>query len=92
MGVTKDLHLTHVGVVQYNKLGVGYITNLFYRVPLFKKEGLLWKDTKIDIGIQNSLSPATWSLRFFANIEPLSILRFDLCGGSLFFYDLLLYK
>jgi alkylhydroperoxidase/carboxymuconolactone decarboxylase family protein YurZ len=42
----------------FNPLGLQFLTQAYYRIPLVNKEGILWESTKIDIGLQNNLSPA----------------------------------
>jgi hypothetical protein len=60
----------------YNPVGLQLGTKLFYRLPLVKKEGILWESTKIDAGITNSLSPAYDFVGPFIDIEPIAV--FDL--------------
>jgi hypothetical protein len=57
----------------YNPLGVLSTTHLFYRLPLIKKDGLLWEASKIDMGINNDLSPAFENPGLFIQIEPIAI-------------------
>ena len=48
-------------------------THLFYRVPLIKKDGILWESSKIDLGFHNDLSPAFENPGLFIQIEPIAI-------------------
>jgi hypothetical protein len=59
-----------------NPLGLQLGTELYYRVPLVKKEGILWESTKIDAGLKNNLSPAFDLVGAFIDIEPIAV--FDL--------------
>jgi hypothetical protein len=66
----------------YNALGAQLGTKLFYRIPLVKKEGILWESTKVDVGIMNDLSPAYDFPGAFIDIEPIAV--FDLELKALF--------
>lgn len=57
----------------YNHLGILSTTHLFYRLPLVKKDGILWESSKIDMGIRNELSPASENPGLFIQIEPIAI-------------------
>jgi len=75
----------------YNPLGMQLGTKLFYRVPLSKEGGILWESTKVDLGIENSLSPAFDFVGAFVDIEPIAV--FDLALRAQFagYYDALGY-
>jgi hypothetical protein len=75
----------------YNPIGVESGTKLFYRVPLGKRGGILWESTKVDVGIENSLSPAFDFVGAFVDIEPIAV--FDLALHARFagYYDALGY-
>jgi hypothetical protein len=76
------LYLKQSAGGSYNPLGVLITTHLFYRLPLVKKDGILWESSKIDIGIHNDLSPAFENPGLFIQIEPIAIFdckfQFDL--------------
>ena len=39
-------------------LGIQLVTKVYYRLPFIQQEGMLWESTKVEVGVQNSLSPA----------------------------------
>lgn len=59
-----------------NPIGAQLGTNLFYRLPLYERKGILWDSAKIDIGLANALSPAFDLVGAFVDIEPIAF--FDL--------------
>jgi hypothetical protein len=75
----------------FNPIGLQLGTELFYRLPLVKKEGMLWESTKVDIGIKNGLSPAFDFIGPFIDIEPIAV--FDLALSAQFagYFDALGY-
>ncbi len=56
--------------------GVQSGTQLYYRIPLSERSGILWKPTKIDLGLSNELAPAFDFFGAFVDIEPIAF--FDL--------------
>jgi hypothetical protein len=59
-----------------NPLGIQAVTKVYYRLPFIREEGMLWESTKVEVGIQNSLSPAYDMLGAYIDIAPIAI--FDL--------------
>ncbi|MDA8427551.1 MAG: hypothetical protein M0Z80_15600 [Treponema sp.] len=52
--------------------GLQSSTKLYYRIPLSESGDVLWKTTKIDLGLANALSPAFDFLGAFVDIEPIA--------------------
>ncbi len=67
------LYLKQTAGGSYNPVGVLFTTHLFYRLPIIKKDGILWESSKIDIGLHNDLSPAFENPGLFVQIEPIAI-------------------
>lgn len=55
-----------------NSLGLAWKADVFYRIPLVDKPGVLWETTKLDIGVQQYLSPAFERASAFVRIEPIA--------------------
>jgi hypothetical protein len=72
----KGLYLDQNVQAGYNPLGLQLGTKLFYRQPLFDKEGILWESAKVEFGVKNGLSPAFDFFGAFIDIEPIAV--FDL--------------
>jgi len=66
----------------HNPLGLQSITKLYYRFPVFEPTGLLWESTKLDLGVQNNLSPSYEMVGGFVNFEPIAF--FSLTGTAQF--------
>jgi hypothetical protein len=75
----------------FNPVGLQLGTEFFYRLPLVKKEGILWESTKIDVGIKNSLSPAFDFIGPFIDIEPIAIFDLALAAQFAGYFDALGY-
>jgi hypothetical protein len=57
-------------------LGMQLVTKVYYRLPFVQQEGMLWESTKVEVGMQNNLSPAYDMLGAYIDISPIAI--FDL--------------
>lgn len=77
--------------VSHNPLGAQSITKLFYRLPVFEEEGVLWESTKLDVGFQNNLSPAYDLAGFFVRFEPIAVFDIALTAQFAGYYNLLGY-
>lgn len=73
----------------FNPLGLQFLTQAYYRIPLVNKEGILWESTKIDIGLQNNLSPAYDMIGAYVDIEPIAIFDLALTAQAIGYYDFL---
>jgi hypothetical protein len=73
----------------YNPLGLQFLTQAYYRIPLVNKDGMLWESTKIDIGLQNNLSPAYDMIGAYVDIEPIAIFDLALTAQAIGYYDAL---
>jgi hypothetical protein len=73
--------------VSHNPLGALLDTKLFYRMPLIKKEGILWESTKIETGIQNEWTPADNRISAWAAIEPIALFDIVIKGGYYAMFD-----
>jgi hypothetical protein len=73
----------------YNPLGLQFVTRAYYRLPLVQKEGVLWESTKIDVGLQNNLSPAYDMVGGYIDIAPIAIFDIAFTAQAIGFYDLL---
>ncbi len=57
-GVREGLYLDTSLGASINPLGLALKADVFYRIPLIKRPGVLWRSTKIDLGVQEYLSPS----------------------------------
>ncbi len=73
----------------YNPLGLQLLTQAYYRIPLVNKEGVLWESTKIDLGLQNNLSPAYDMIGAYIDIEPIALFDLALTAQAIGYYDAL---
>lgn len=71
----------------YNELGVQLVSKAYYRLPLIKRDGILWESTKIDVGIQNNLSPAYDFVGGFIDIEPIAVFDLQLIAQFAGYYS-----
>ena len=70
-----------------NPLGVQLVTKTYYRFPLVRADGILWESTKIDLGVQNSLSPAYDMLGVYIDIAPIAIFDLALSAQAVGYYN-----
>jgi len=61
-----------------NYLGLAVKGEIYYRMPLINDSGMLWKSTKLDLGVQEYLSPTYTRTSAFVKIEPIAF--FDLAA------------
>ncbi len=66
-------------------------TQLYHRVPLMNKPGMLWKSTKLDWGIKNLTSPALEYLGAIVSIEPIAVFQLTAEVGAVRYFPLLGY-
>ena len=71
----------------YNPLGVQLVTKAYYRLPLVTADGILWESTKIDLGVQNNLSPAYDMLGVYIDIAPIAIFDLALSAQAVGYYN-----
>jgi hypothetical protein len=64
-----------------NPLGVLLDTRGLYRIPLSKCQDILWKSTKLDIGLANEWTPADDFLGVRITCEPIAIFDITLRAG-----------
>ena len=70
-----------------NPLGVLIETGALYRIPLSDSKDILWKTTKIDIGLQNGWTPADDFFGLTLAFEPIAILDITLKAGYYGMFD-----
>ena len=75
----------------YNPLGAQLVTKLFYRLPLSDRGGILWESTKLDLGLENSLSPAFDFLGLYLDLEPIAFFDLTLAARLAGYHDALGY-
>ena len=85
----KGFYLDESLQASINPLGLQSVTNVYYRVPLVNREGILWESTKIDLGLQNNLSPAYDMIGAYIDIEPIAVFDLALTAQFIGFYDAL---
>ena len=78
--VCSELYYTSSFALQYPP-GIQNDSRLFIRFDLYDSDNILFKDSKIDIGIQNKLTPSYDYLGVRMNIEPIAILDITLSAG-----------
>lgn len=74
--VEKGFNFSQNIAASVNPSGLLLSSQLFFRLPLVNKKGILWESTKIDAGIDNDLSPAFENPGVFIRCEPIAF--FDL--------------
>ncbi len=77
--------------VSWNALGAALGTRIVYRIPLSQSDDILWSSTKIDVGIDNSLTPADNRIALYLQIEPIAVFDVTVLAGGAFAYKLLGY-
>jgi hypothetical protein len=70
-----------------NPLGLLLDTRALYRIPLSKSENVLWKSTKLDIGLANEWTPADDFLGVRITCEPIAIFDITLRAGYYGMFD-----
>ena len=70
-----------------NPLGVLIETGALYRIPLSGSKDILWKGTKIDIGLQNGWTPADDFFCLTLAFEPIAIFDITLKAGYYGMFD-----
>jgi hypothetical protein len=85
----KGFYLEQSIQASYDPLGLQFLTQAYYRIPLIDKDGVLWESTKIDIGLQNNLSPAYDMIGAYIDIEPIAIFDLALTAQAIGYYDAL---
>lgn len=66
-----------------NPAGLLLSSQLFFRLPIVKKPGILWESTKIDAGIVNDFSPAFENPGIFIRCEPIAFFDITLYVNSI---------
>ena len=74
-----------------NPLGVLLDTRALYRIPLSKSQDILWKSTKLDIGLANEWTPADDFLGVRITCEPIAIFDITLRAGYYGMFNVLGY-
>lgn len=86
--VKEGLYLnTNLGA-SINQLGLALKADLFYRFPLINKPGKLWKDTKIEVGVQEYFSPSFQRASAYCMIAPIAVFDVKAYVGYDYMYDL----
>jgi len=83
----KGFVLTNTLKGRANPAGGALETILYYRIPLFGKDGRLWESAHVDIGLSNYLSPAFNTTSIYLNIEPIAIFDVTVTYGVQAGYD-----
>ncbi len=65
----------------FNYLGLRLTNDIFYRVPLVKNPGMLWRSTKIDFGISDELTPSFHRISALLRIEPIALFDVKVVAG-----------
>lgn len=71
--------------------GAQSATKLFYRIPLYEKNGVLWESAKIDAGLDNRLTPSYEVPFLFVDVSPIAFLDIRARAGYMQFYRALGY-
>jgi hypothetical protein len=77
----KGLYARVAPAVSYSPAGMQINWNLFFRFPLSDSTNILWENTKLDIGLQNTFTPTDNLLALFFNIEPIAFFDFTFVAG-----------
>ncbi len=70
----------------YNPIGAIVSSGLHYRIPLVKKEGILWESTKLEIGITNEWTPTDEYLRIGITFVPIAFFELSAQAGPYVMY------
>ena len=71
----------------YDPLGLQLVSQVYYRIPLFRMPGILWESTRIDVGIQNNLSPSYEMIGPAITIEPIAFLDLTFTAQLIGYYS-----
>lgn len=74
---------------EINPLGAQLVSKLYYRLPLIKSKKLIWESTKIDLGIQNNLTPAYDFAGVYVDIAPIAVFDVALSAQVAGYYNAL---
>jgi hypothetical protein len=64
-----------------NPKGLGLTTEILYRIPFIKNEGMLWRSTKIDFGVVNFLTPSMERISVMLHFEPIAVFDIKMLAG-----------
>jgi len=65
----------------YNPLGLQLDSKVLYRIPLIRKDGVLWESTRFEAGLANEWTPADDYAAAFMTIEPIALFDLTLRAG-----------
>jgi hypothetical protein len=68
-------------------LGIQLVTKVYYRLPFIQQEGMLWESTKVEVGVQNSLSPAYDMLGAYLDFAPIAIFDLALTAQAIGYFN-----
>ena len=71
----------------FDPLGVQLITKVYYRLPFVQQEGMLWESTKVEVGIQNNLSPAYDMIGAYIDFAPIAIFDLALSAQAIGYFN-----
>ncbi|HPQ54476.1 MAG TPA: hypothetical protein PK253_14600 [Spirochaetota bacterium] len=72
--------------LSYNYLGFKIESTLYYSIPLIEKPGILFKTTKVDLGVQEMWTPSCNRASFYMKLEPLAIFDVVFTAGYDYIY------
>lgn len=80
--VEKGLYFSQRTAGCYNPPALLLDSRLFYRLPLFDRQGELWERTRIEAGIRNMWSPTDNLFLACLTVEPIGFLEIGFMGGG----------
>lgn len=83
---TRGLYWNNSIGISYNYLGFKIESTLYYSVPLIEKPGILFKTTKIDVGLQELWTPSCNRVSYYMKLEPLAIFDVVFTAGYDYIY------
>jgi hypothetical protein len=87
-GVREGWYTARTLSAQVNPLGLSLDARFFYTWPLYgKKRGVLWDNSRVDVGMYDSLTPAFYTLSAFVRAEPIAFFDVAAYAGLRGYFD-----
>ena len=82
----RGLYLDQTVGAAVQPLGAQSVTKLYWRIPLYDRPGILWESARIDVGVDNRLSPTYEAPFAYVSVSPIAFLDFRGRAGYMQFY------
>ena len=82
----RGLYLDQTVGAAVQPLGALSVTKFYWRIPLYDRPGILWESARVDIGVDNRLSPTYEAPFAYVSVSPIAFLDFRGRAGYMQFY------